>query len=43
MGEKWIFNKSVRVLFLSESVFFGRMRIFYWRVIVFYGRKKGNL
>lgn len=40
MGEKWILNKSVRALFWSESVLFGRVRILYWRVTVLYGRKK---
>lgn len=42
MGEKLILNRSVRALFLSECVLFGRMRILYWRVTVLYGRKKGN-
>lgn len=40
MGEKWILNRSVRALYLSESVLFGRVRILYWRVTVLYGRKK---
>lgn len=42
MGEKWILNKSVRALYLSECVLFGRVRILYWRVTVLYGREKGN-
>lgn len=42
LGEKWILNRSVRALYLSECVLFGRVRILYWRVTVLYGRKKGN-